>query len=108
MRPVIVSTSGAATVSPPVVLDYITTPFNVSVACVVTGTVAYTVEHTFDDPYGPTGLASATWFPHDVANLVAATSNQNGNFISPVRAARINQATGAGSVTGTFLQGIIY
>lgn len=102
MRPVVATTSGAS-VSNPVPLDHYQSPFNVGFGVVVTGSVVYTVQHTFDDVFAPGFVAaSATWFNHPTAN--ALTANADGNYAFPVRAVRVNQASGAGSTSTTFVQ----
>ena len=108
MRPVVVTTSGVS-ISNPVVLDYINTAFEVGVAAAVTDTATYTIEYSLDDPYATYATSynvNATWLPIAAANLVAATTSQGGAITFPVRAARINQTVGAGSVTATFVQGL--
>lgn len=108
MRPVVVSSSGVST-SPLIALDYVQTPFNVGLGTVVTGTVTYTIQHTFDDIYALNfNPATANWYNHDDAVFVAATANANSNFAYPVRACRINQTAGTGGVALTALQGIQY
>lgn len=106
MRPAIVTSSGVST-SPLVVTDYIQTPFNASISTIVTGTATYTVQHTFDDVFA-SGFdpATATWYPHDIAAMVDATTNQNSNYSAPIRACRVNQTVGSGSVRLTYLQGV--
>ena len=62
MRPMNLSTSGVS-VSAPAVMNYLNSPFNVGFGVVVTGTVTYTVQHSFDDPFTSTYTpAAATWF----------------------------------------------
>ena len=102
MRPVTLSTSGVS-VSLPAVMDYLVTPFNVGMGIAVTGTVTYTVQHTFDDPFAATFTpASATWFTN--ASFTSTTANQDGNYAFPVRAIRINQSAGTGSIIATLIQ----
>lgn len=96
-------TSGVA-VSNPAVFNIFEAPFAVGIACVVTGTATYTIQHTFDDIIN-LGAAAVTWFSHDDPVLVGATANQDSNFAYPVTAARINQTVGSGTVTATFIQG---
>lgn len=93
-------TSGA---SLPICYDYFHSPFNVSLFCVVSGSVNYTVQHTGDDIFN-TLPANCTWFPHDNADLVAATTNQNDNFAYPVTASRVFLNSGNGTVTLTSIQ----
>jgi hypothetical protein len=106
MRPVVVSVTGAGT-SPVVAADYIQTPFNASISVVVSGTVNYTIQHTFDDIFAA-GFdpATANWFSHDQAVMVSATANQDSNYSAPIRGCRILQNSGAGTTTLTYIQGL--
>lgn len=103
MRPQITSVSLTSGASLPVVYDIFHAPFNVSLFCVVSGSVNYTVQHTGDDITN-IGAAACTWFPHDNSDLVAATSNQNDNFAYPVTASRVFLNSGNGTVTMTSIQ----
>lgn len=106
MRPVTVTTSdasGGTVVSNPVPMDHYESPFNVGLGAVVTGTATYTVQHTFDDPFSATFVASsATWFDH--ASLAAKTTSSDGNYAFPVRAIRLEQTAGTGSVSLVIVQ----
>jgi hypothetical protein len=102
MRAVTVTTLGTATSNVYVPDTYIS-PFNIGFGVVVTGTVTYTVQHTFDDPFAAGFTpASATWFNHE--DLVAQTASQDGNYAFPVRAIRVNQTAGNGSTSSIFIQ----
>lgn len=100
MIPKIVSKTGTGS-STENVFDLFRNPFNVGIGCVVSGTVNYTVQHSFDDPQFP---ALQTWFPHDDAVLVSATTNQNSNFSYPITSSRVTVNSGTGSVTVTYIQ----
>lgn len=100
MRPIIATQASVAS-SNPIIFDLFRNPFNVGIGCVVTGTVNYTIQHSFDNPQFP---ATMTWFPHDDAVLVAATANANSNYAYPVQASRITVNSGTGSVTVTYIQ----
>ncbi len=100
--------------------DWMQTPFNIGIQCVVAGTATFNVEHTLDNidvtQIGPfsgnanaTTAANATW----VANpgITLATTTINGNYAFPVRALRINilsasgpGGVGTGSVSAQFIQ----
>ena len=95
MRPVTVVTTGTEA-SPWIMLDYLACPFDVGIGCVVTGTVVFAVEHAFESP--PT-----TAFPD--ATIVTAAANAATSYTTPIRAVRLNQASGSGTVTMTVLQG---
>jgi hypothetical protein len=102
MRPITKSQTGAGSTAP-LQMNVEETPFNVGIAVVVSGTVNYTVQYTFDDIQA-TGYSagSGTWFDH--ASLAAQTTNQTGNFAFPVVAARLTVNSGAGTATITILQ----
>lgn len=107
MRPVSVSQTGVGN-SALIVHDYLAKPFNVSLSTIVTGTVNYTIQHTFDDIYAAGYNPSAgTWYNHDNPDLVAVTTNANDNYSAPVRASRIVINSGTGSVKLTALQGTL-
>lgn len=73
------------------------TPFNIGFGVVVSGTVNYTVEHTFDIPSG-----SPAVFPHP--SVAAQTTNKDGNYAYPVRAIRLTVNSGTGTATLTAIQ----
>lgn len=101
MRPVTFSKVGTGT-SAWIPLDYKQSPFNVGFGVVVSGTITYDIEHTFDDIFDPN--VTPTAFKH--ATLTAQTANKDGNYIVPVRAVRINNTAGTGTTTVTLLQGL--
>ena len=100
MRPQVIQQTGTGTTAW-IPLDYKQSPFNVGFGVVVTGTVTYDIEHTFEDVFSVT---SPTAFKH--ATLVSQTANKDGNYAFPVRAIRVNNTAGTGSTTLTILQGI--
>ena len=81
------------------VMDTYINPFNVGFGVVVTGTVNYTVQHTFDNPQT---VASPTWFSHPT--VAAATTSQDGNYAFPVAAIKVLVNSGAGTATMTVIQ----
>lgn len=73
-------------------------PFNVGFGVIVSGTVNYTVQHTFDDP--ATGFS--VWFSHPtVANLAA---NADGNYAFPVTGIKLLVNSGTGTATLKLVQ----
>lgn len=73
-------------------------PFNVGFGVVVTGTVNYTVQHTFDDP----AIGFSTWFSHPtVASQVA---NADGNYAFPVTGIKVLVNSGSGTATLNLIQ----
>lgn len=102
MRPSEKTQTGTGSTDP-IMLDMVRNPFQVGFGCIVTGTVTYTIEHTFDN-LQEIAPGSATWFPHPDAALVGATSSQDGTYAFPVRAFRARVTAGTGSVTVKALQ----
>lgn len=106
MRPATVSVTGVGT-SQVIPLDWNSSPFNVGVGCIVTGTATYTVEATFDDVFAPNFTpASANWLPN--IGLTAQTASKDGNYAFPVRGVRLNVTAGTGTVQMTVLQGLAH
>lgn len=104
MRPTSVTTndaSGGAITSAWIPMDYVQAPFAVGIGCVVTGTVNFTVQHTFDNVQD--SAVTPTAFDH--STVAAKTANTDGNYAFPVRAVRLKQSSGSGSVTMTVIQG---
>lgn len=105
-RPVTLTTtdaSGGATSSAVFRPDLYRTPFNIGFGIVKTGTVNFTVQHTFDDVFSPTfDPTTATWLNH--ASVAAATANADGNYAYPCRGIRLVQNSGSGSCVMTIIQ----
>jgi hypothetical protein len=102
MRPQTVTVSSQAA-SAWIPLDYKQTPFNATVAVVVSGTLTYSVEYTVDNVLAGT---SPTAFNAEDTTLVGAAASQAGAITSPVMAVRLNvTAYTSGSATMTILQG---
>jgi hypothetical protein len=73
-------------------------PFNVGFGVIVTGTVNYTVQHTFDDP----AVGFSTWFSHPTIASLAA--NADGNYAFPVTGIKLLVNSGAGTATLNLIQ----
>jgi len=73
-------------------------PFNVGFGVVVTGTVNYTVQHTFDDP----AIGFTTWFSHPTVASLAA--NADGNYAFPVTGIKVLVNSGSGTATLNLIQ----
>ena len=101
MRPQVFTKTGTGT-SAWIPLDYKQAPFNVSMGCVVSGTITYDIEHTFDDVFDSS--ITPTAFQH--STVVGQSANANSNYAFPVRAVRITISAGTGSATLTLLQGL--
>lgn len=95
-----VTTSAA---SPMVPLDFNNVPFAVGLGCVITGTVTYTAQHTFDDIFDP--RVNPTWIDQPVTGISGKSANADGNYAFPVKATRVNTTAGSGSVAMTVIQG---
>jgi len=99
MRPVVVAKTGAGS-SGIVPMDHYQSPFNVGIGVVVTGTVNYTIQHTFDDFQNAS--VTPTWFSH--ATLAAQSANADGNYAFPVRGIKVLVNSGSGTATATIIQ----
>jgi hypothetical protein len=83
--------------------DNMMTPFNVSIAVLVTGTATYTVQYTFDNVFA-SGYAPASGNWTDHPTLTTQTTTRDANVAYPVSGLRIRQTAGNGSVRCTFIQ----
>ena len=102
MRPVKVSAVGPSGASEPITVDWNLNPFQVGFGCVVSGTIGFSVQHTFDDVQDPTTSTLWTWFNHPAVSVTAASVD--GNYAFPVRAIRVKANSGTGSVDVTLIQ----
>ncbi len=106
MRPVVYTlsdASGGAKVSSVYAPDNYVSPFNVALSVLVTGTVNYTVQYTFDDVFANTyNPATGNWVDHP--SLTSKTTTSDSNIAYPVTGIRIRQASGTGSVQLTAIQ----
>lgn len=92
MRPVTLTQTGTGSTSG-YVADYYLTPFSVGFGVVVSGTVNYTIQHTFD---------GTNWFDH--ANIAGRTANAFDNYTYPVLQIRLTVNSGSGTATATLIQ----
>ena len=102
MRPFVSSVTGvgASAVYQP---DNYITPFNLAISVLVTGTITYTVQYTFDDVFASGfSAASANWVDHP--SLTAQTATKDSNIAYPVRGIRINNTAGSGTARLTIIQ----
>ena len=88
---------GSSAVCP---VDFRAQVFAIGIGCVITGTVTYSVQHTFDDIYDPTIIP--TWFTN--AYAVNQSANIDTNYAFPIKALRVTVSAGTGSVAMTVLQ----
>lgn len=73
-------------------------PVNIGFGVIVSGTVNYTIQHTFDDP----AVGFTTWFPHPTIASLAA--NADGNYAFPVTGIRLTVNSGGGTATLKLIQ----
>ena len=73
-------------------------PFNVGFGVIATGTVTYTVQHTFDDP----AVGFTTWFPHPT--IASKTDNQDGNYAFPITGVKVVVTANGGTATLKLVQ----
>jgi hypothetical protein len=97
MKVQIVSKTGTGS-SSALVMNTNQTPFNVGFGVVVTGTVNYSVQHTFDDP----AVGFTTWFSHPTVASQAA--NADGNYAFPVTGIKVLVNSGDGKATMNLVQ----
>jgi hypothetical protein len=99
MRSIVISKTGtgSSSVAP---LDTYRNPFNIGIGVVVSGTVNYTIQHTFDDVFN--SAVTPVWFSHPTLNALAV--NADGNYAFPVRALKILVNSGTGTATATIVQ----
>lgn len=94
--PTVITQTGAGSTNP-VLVDRYQDPIAIGIACVVTGTVNYTVQYSYDNP-------PVTWFPDAVLATQTATKDNPG-FTVPCQWLRLTVNSGTGSVTMTVVQG---
>lgn len=81
-----------------IVMNTNISPFNVGFGVKVTGTVNYTVQHTFDDP----AVGFTTWYSHPT--VAGQTANADGNYAFPVTGIKLLVNSGDGSATLKLIQ----
>lgn len=102
MRPVTVTQTGTGS-SSLIPMDFYLNPFNIGLGIVVTGTVNYTVQHTFDDVFASNyDPSTGNWFNHPV--LASLDVNADGNYAFPCSAIRVTVNSGDGSAAITVIQ----
>lgn len=97
MKQQTVSKTGTGS-STAIVVNTNVTPVNIGFGVVVTGTVTYTVQHTFDDP----AVGFSTWFSHPT--VVDETTNQDGNYAFPVTGIKLLVTAGDGTAALKLIQ----
>jgi len=101
MRPVNLSVTGVGNSAVYAVDNYVA-PANMGMAVIVTGTITYKVQYTFDNIFaaGYSPLAG-NWFDHPT--LVGTTSAES-NIAYPVTGIRLTTTAGTGTATLTIIQ----
>lgn len=92
MQPITQSITGTGSTNG-IPLDHYISPFNVGFGVVVSGTITYKVQHTFD---------GTNWFDHPT--VTGLTANQDGNYAFPVSQIRLTTTAGTGVATLTAIQ----
>lgn len=99
MRPKTIQVTGVGT-SAWIPVDWYKLPINISLHATVSGTVTSTIEYTVSDVYDPAVTPIA--FP--VTGMSGLTANTAGNIAFPIRAVRINNTAGTGTLSLTIMQ----
>tara|TARA_R110000868_G_C10443929_1_gene725651 strand:+ start:64 stop:369 length:306 start_codon:yes stop_codon:yes gene_type:complete len=81
-----------------IVINTNTNPVNIGFAVIVSGTVNYSVQFTYDDP--ATGFT--TWF--DDATITSKTGNEDGYINFPITGLKTLVNSGSGTVTMKVVQ----
>jgi hypothetical protein len=76
-----------------IVINTNTNPVNIGFAAIVTGTVNYSIQISYDDP----GVGFTTWF--DDTTITSKTGNEDGSINFPVTAIKALVNSGTGTVT---------
>lgn len=97
MKVQIVSQTGTGS-SSAIVVNTNVTPVNIGFGVIVTDTVTYTVQHTFDDPADE----FSTWFSHPT--VVDEEANADGNYAFPVTGIKVLVTDGTGTATLKLVQ----
>ena len=97
MRVQTVSKTGTGS-SSPVVINTNVTPVNIGFAAVVSGTVNYSIQFSYDDP----AVGFTTWF--DDVSITSKTGNEDGSINFPISAIKVLINSGSGTVTLNVIQ----
>lgn len=92
-----VTRTGAGSTDP-IVINTNVTPINIGFAVIVTGTVNYSVQFSYDDPT----VGFTTWF--DDATITSKTGNEDGYLNFPITGLKVLVNSGTGSVTMKVVQ----
>lgn len=99
MRAIILTITGvgSSAVAP---MNLHATPFNIGIGVVVSGTVTYSIQHTFDDVFN--AAVTPTWFTN--SSLSGLSANADGNYAFPVTGIKVLVTAGTGTATATIIQ----
>lgn len=97
MKPQTVAQTGVGS-STAIVVNTNISPVNIGFGVIATGTVTYTIQHTFDSP--ATGFS--VWYPHPT--IAAKSDNQDGNYAFPVSGIKVLVTAGTGTATLNLIQ----
>ena len=81
-----------------IVINTNVTPVNIGFAVIVTVTVNYSVQFTYDDP----GVGFTTFF--DDATITSKTGNEDGSINFPITGLKVLVNSGSGTVTMKVVQ----
>ena len=102
MRPVTYSVTGVGT-SNVNATDHYVSPFNVALSVIVSGTITYTVQYTFDNVFAANfNPSTATWTDHP--SLTSQSTTLSSNIAYPVQGIRLKTTAGTGTATLTMIQ----
>lgn len=76
-----------------IVINTNTNPVNIGFAAIVTGTVNYSIQISYDDP----GVGFTTWF--DDTTITSKTGNEDGSINYPITGIKALVNSGTGTVT---------
>jgi hypothetical protein len=81
-----------------VVINTNISPVNIGFAVVVTGTVNYSVQFSYDDP----AVGFTTWF--DDVSITSKTGNEDGSINFPITGIKVLINSGTGTATMSVVQ----
>lgn len=97
MRVQTVSRTGVGSTAA-VVINTNVTPVNIGFAAVVSGTINYSIQFSYDDP----AVGFTTWF--DDASITSKTGNEDGSINFPITGIKALVNSGSGTITLNVVQ----
>ena len=83
-------------------IDTYISPSNMGMSVIVSGTITYKVQYTFDNVFASTyDPATGNWFDHPT---LVGSASANSNIAYPVTGIRLVTTAGSGSATLTIIQ----